>query len=92
MGDGAARCGKWLPPSASFQCCKRSSDELPPQLQDLSEIIPFRVEVPGAAFVKRRTLAQGMFRFYSLLFLAKLLPKASDENSQDESISEALTQ
>lgn len=59
---------------------------------DCSEGIPFRIEVPGAALVKPRTLAPGMFRFYSLLFLAKPLAAASDESSQDESISEALTQ
>lgn len=40
---------------------------------DCSEGIPFRIEVPGAALVKPRTLAPGMFRFYSLLFLAKPL-------------------
>lgn len=93
MSDGSAR-GKetWFEPSASFPLCKGPVMSFRPYTQPAPKAYCLKSKVPGVALVKPRTFALGMFQFYSLLFLAKPLPTASDENSQDESVSEALTQ
>lgn len=46
----------------------------------------------GAALVKARTLAWGVFPFHSLLFSAQPLPAAPEESGGDESVPEALPQ
>jgi len=91
MSDGSAR-GKetWFEPSASFPLCPVMSFH--PCTQPTPRACRLKSKVPGVALVKPRTFALGLFQFYSLLFLAKPLPTASDENSQDESVLEALTQ
>lgn len=72
--------------------CPPQRHVVPRQHAEPLNVTQVGAEVPGNALANARTFAQGMFRFSSPLFLAKPLPTASDENSQDESVSEALTQ